>query len=75
MASRPETTAKPLLACVDCGSKEGVEMECSRTAYHYEGESGGPDDPNRSRPFCRACAVEHHAYWDEMWAEHNTGRL
>jgi hypothetical protein len=24
---------------------------------------------------CRDCAVEHHAYWDDMWADYYNGRM
>ena len=61
------------LVCSYCGSKEGVQMEDSRTTYHYEGEIGGPDDPNKPLPLCRYCAKEHHAHWDDMWSEVNRG--
>ena len=30
---------------------------------------------NPAIPYCRECAVEHHGWWDEQWAEvyHNQG--
>jgi len=61
--------------CVGCDADEGVAMESSRTAYHYEGPKAGPDDPNKPVPLCRACAEDHHNYWDEMWSYHYDGRL
>lgn len=61
--------------CEHCGTSEGVEREDARTAYHYEGEAGCFEDPNRSIMLCRDHAAMHHAYWDEMWAEYNSGRL
>lgn len=64
-----------LLACMCCGDTAGVEMESSRTSYHFEGERGGPDDPNRPLPLCRACAADHHRHWDDMWAEYYGGLL
>jgi hypothetical protein len=66
-------TAPPMV-CVCCLSTEGVALEPSRTAYHFEGERGSPDDPNRPVPLCRPCAEEYHAYWDERWAEYYAGR-
>ena len=63
------------LECFRCGTTAGVEMENSRTAYHYEGKTGDVNDPNNPIPFCRACAKDHHEYWDGMWAEYNAGRL
>lgn len=61
--------------CSRCGSTEGVKMEPSRTMYHWEGKWDDPKNPNAERPYCRPCAEEHHAYWDDMWAEYNSGRL
>lgn len=67
--------APPHLECLACGLTEGVEMESSRTCYHYEGEIGGPDDPNRPFPLCRPCAEEHHMNWNHTWAEYHAGLL
>ena len=35
-----------------------------------------PEDEHRNRPqaYCRDCAEEHHAYWDDMWDEYYSGR-
>lgn len=63
------------LACIGCYGTDGVEMESSRTAYHFEGEIGSADDPNRPIPLCRPCAEEHHQYWTDMWAEYRSGLL
>jgi len=65
-------------ACERCGSTEGVELEDSRTAYVEPDYSlwiavmydDKPPDPNAPSPLCRECAREHHAYWDEQWAEY-----
>jgi hypothetical protein len=77
--------------CERCGTQEGVELEDSRTAYAYESptawdriraEDGGLtptpsvlEDPNKPVNLCRACAKEHHDYWDEMWREYYGGLL
>lgn len=58
--------------CEHCGSFEGVEFESGRTAYEFDGVQGSPEDPNRDRLYYRQCAVEHHAYWDECWADYRT---
>lgn len=63
-----------LLECLRCKGTVGVEMESSRTAYHFEGEVGSPGDPNRPIPLCRACAEDHHRHWD-VWAEYQAGLL
>ena len=55
------------LRCLICQHAEGVEMEDSRTAYHWEGDG---DDPNAAIPLCRACAEQHHEYWNDMWSEY-----
>lgn len=52
-------------ACLGCGAWRGVELECSRTAYHWDGKGRNPNAPIR---LCRTCAADHHSYWDEMWA-------
>ena len=57
--------------CERCGATEGVEWECSRTAYDTSSrriEPSGENDPNRDQALCRSCAKEHHEYWDDMWA-------
>lgn len=60
-------SASPL-SCLRCDAVDGVAMESARTCYPYSGPTGGPDDPNKPVPLCRGCAEEHHAHWDEMWA-------
>lgn len=32
-------------------------------------------DPNAPIPLCRPCAAEHHAEWDERWADYYAGLL
>jgi hypothetical protein len=61
--------------CEACGETEGVELECSRTQYHFEGEPDSAEDPNRQIGLCRSCAQEHHEHWDAMWSEYNSSRL
>jgi hypothetical protein len=53
--------------CPGCGSTTDVQEESGRTAYHFTGVKGSPEDPNRSIWLCRDCAKDHHQYWDEMW--------
>lgn len=48
----------------------GVELESSRTFYHWDGTG---EDPNADVPLCRDCARMHHEYWDEMWSEYYRG--
>jgi hypothetical protein len=71
--------------CDRCGAEDGVELEPSRTAYEPTpltrserlllDDPLDPPDPNQPVPLCRECAEGHHAYWDEMWADYNSGRL
>lgn len=55
--------------------KIGVKRESSRTMYHFDGEIGSADDPNRPVWLCRLCAAEHHAEWNATWAEYYAGLL
>ena len=57
----------PSPGCEQCGSMAGCFQEPSRTMYHWSGEG---EDPNRDRRLCRACAAEHHDYWDGMWDDY-----
>ena len=71
-----------MLVCECCGSTEGVQLESARTAYARDRTSryerlmfddplnDDPPDPNAPFPLCRECAAEHHANWDERWAEY-----
>ena len=75
--------------CERCGLTEGLRFESSRTCYYNESKlregrrkklrmlelEEAEEDPNRDIVLCRECAVEHHAYWDEMWKEYYYGRL
>lgn len=63
------------LTCQCCGTLEGVELESSRTCYHFEGDPDSDDDPNRGIALCRPCAEEHHFNWDAVWDEYNSGLL
>jgi len=63
------------LACARCYSTEGVEFESSRTQYYFEGEWNDPRNPNAPIPLCRACAKDHHEYWNDMWAQYYGGLL
>lgn len=63
--------------CCHCGSREGVRMEPSYTAYWSPPPTRfdlaleeRPLDPNRDRPYCRPCAEDHKAFWDEQWKEY-----
>lgn len=44
------------------------------TAYHYEGPTNAPDDPNRWSFYCRRCAYDHDEYWRAMWDEYHASR-
>lgn len=69
---KPQTSK---LECLGCSTTNGVEMENSRTQYHWEGDWDDPENPNRPIPLCRLCAAEHHLHWDYMWAEYRVGLL
>ena len=62
-------------ACEVCERKDGVQLESSRTAYHWEGALDDPNNPNAPILLCRDCARDHHAYWDDMWDEYRRGLL
>ena len=64
--------AAPGTACLCCGIVDGVFLESSRTAYHWDGVG---QNPNADIPLCRDCAVDHHEHWDFMWAEYYAGLL
>jgi len=64
--------------CEHCGAVRGVELESSRTMYHWEnyhGREDTPADPNRRVRLCRDCAAEHHQHWDSMWDDYYSGLL
>jgi len=74
--------------CDHCGATCGVELEESRTCYEppqrnqwqtllldEPQDPPDPPDPNAPVPLCRDCAEHHHAYWDEMWEQYNSGRM
>lgn len=61
--------------CLRCGGTLGIEMESSRTQYHFEGDWDSEDNPNKDIPLCRPCAKEHHADWDSMWSDYYGGLL
>jgi hypothetical protein len=74
--------ADPDAVCARCGAAEGIQLEDARTEYaqpepdffdHLIGEP--PPDPNAPVPLCRACAEEHHEFWDAMWQDYYEGRL
>lgn len=74
--------------CYGCGTVEGVALESSRTAYPFDGKPlyltdvlkdprllTASRDPNKPVWLCRPCAEEHHAFWDEQWADYRRGQL
>lgn len=65
-------TAPKVCENVTCQRTEGVELEPSRTAYHWDGKGV---DPNAPIWLCRECAKEHHEHWDGMWADYYSGLM
>lgn len=61
--------------CERCATIRGLQLESSCTMYNFDGDWFDPKNPNRPQLLCRCCAEEHHDYWDEMWADYNSGRL
>ena len=76
-----------MTVCAHCGATDGVQLEPSRTIYHYEipppnvwdhlleRKPDLPPDPNADVWLCRECAEEHHRYWDDMWDQVNYDRM
>ena len=62
---------EPPVKCEECSSTEGVLSVHALTAYHWDGPEDSPDNPNRSRMYCPACAKEYTEYWTAMWDEYN----
>ncbi len=75
MTNDPRIGRKPAAVCLHCEATKGARRESAQTAYHYEGVVGSDDDPNRPVSLCRKCAREHHAHWNDMWADYYGGRL
>lgn len=71
------------MVCSRCGSAEKVMLEESRTMYDrskndfwdFVMDGVLDEDPNAPVPLCRDCAQMHHDWWDEQWAEYNSGRM
>ena len=61
------------LKCERCGTCSGVELESSRTMYHWDKDE--KEDPNAPCPLCRRCAADHHEYWDSMWNDYYGGLM
>lgn len=59
------------LICQHCGRKWAIPHS-SRTAYSWDGEG---EDPNAPINLCPYCAMEHHAYWDDMWSDYYGSRF
>jgi hypothetical protein len=51
---------------------EATVIEPSQTCYVWDGSG---NDPNADKHLCAECAVEYREIMDEMWREHNSGRL
>jgi hypothetical protein len=73
----PFIADQPLLKCEACGTTLGVHMHPSMTAYHFEGEIGSPEDPNRPLPLCDNCGEDYRTFWESQWQEYwaSVGRL
>ena len=52
----------------DCQGK--VELHGAMTAYHYEGEKNGSDDPNKDFYACERHYDDYYTYWREQWDEY-----
>lgn len=67
LAQIDQPLSEPVAAqCSRCEAVEGVCLESSRTAYHWDGVTGL--NPNAPVLLCRPCAEDHHEHWDEMWS-------
>lgn len=69
-------------SCERCGSLDDVKPTCSRTAYEQPVRTWWdvildqpPEDPNRDIQLCPDCTLDHHSYWDDMWAQVYADRL
>lgn len=55
---------------------EALSVEEKWVAVRLASAIGRVENPaNDPVPLCRGCAEDHHAYWDEMWADANRDRL
>jgi hypothetical protein len=60
----------------DCGACDGLENPCRNGAADKRQCANWPEeDPNADVPLCRKCAAEHHANWDDQWADYYAGLL
>lgn len=58
------------IRCLRCETDEGVTMQPSYTAYHWDGT--GPN-PNADLPLCKECGEEHYEYMMELWSHARGG--
>lgn len=57
---------------------EGLHGKCdkigtptsSRTMYSFDGIPGSAEDPNKPVVLCKEYSEDHHAQWDEKWADY-----
>jgi len=58
----------PVPSCEHCESNAGTALPTSsRTQREWHGEDFNPNHPVH---LCPDCTVEHHQYWDDMWADY-----
>lgn len=58
----------PTPSCEHCESNAGTALPTSsRTQREWHGEDFNPNHPVH---LCPDCTVEHHQYWDDMWADY-----
>lgn len=75
VALEPSRTAY-VIHCpkIGCGACEGLDSPCKAGVTNKRECPNWPkEDPNAPILLCRECAEEHHANWDNIWADYYAG--
>lgn len=53
-----------------CDGSQLALYRSAMTAYHFDGQMGSEEDPNKPMALCDSCWEDYREYWQSKWNEY-----